>query len=293
MQLFHRLTLSRQLERVTRENLERADELMRAVRARYEIGRAAQHELLRLEVLTERLADDLGEFQRTDRELSAALARALARTPTSRFSTPDALEPLRPMGTPELWIERARALRPELKRLEQSARAAEASAELATLEARPDMTFQFAYRVRTIDIPIDNGRDQVAASISMPIPLGSRARSEAETIAQLQVARRERARRSAELDRIEQELIGIHARWTRAHDKARAYGERLAPRARAALDTAFSEYAVGRADFGTLYDAELELLQIERGLLEATAQTHLEAASLEGTIGDPVEGEQR
>jgi hypothetical protein len=45
------------------------------------------------------------------------------------------------------------------------------------------------------------------------------------------------------------------------------------------------DYTVGRADFAALFEAEVALLDLERTLLSATAQTHIQAAAADATIG--------
>jgi outer membrane protein TolC len=291
-ELFWRLTLSRMLEEVTLDHIERAEELLRAVRARYETGSAGQHQILRLEVLRDRLRDDLGDFERAERELGAALARALSRPPGTAFATPPQLDPRRVSGDVSDWIALAREQRPELRRLEESIRTAEAAADLARVDGIPDVSVWLKYRVRRIDTPMDDGTDQVSAGISLPIPWGSGQRSRANRAAQLEAARGSRARLEAELDRIESELTAIHARWTRAFERAVGYRETLTPSARAALETSFSDYTVGRADFATLYEAQVDLLDLERTLRSATIQTYIQAAAARATIGADPQGGQ-
>jgi outer membrane protein TolC len=288
--LFWRLTLSRMLEGVTREHVARAEELLRAARARYETGSAGQHEILRLEVLRDRLRDDLGEFARNDRELGAALARTLSRPADAVFATPRQLEPTPVSGNPADWVALARDRRPELKRLEESVRTAEAAAELARVDAIPDLTLWLRYRVRTVDTALDSGTDQVAAGVSVPIPWGSWKRSRAEHGAQLASARGSRARHAAEFDRIESQLTAIHARWSRAFEQAAVYSTALTPSARAALETSLADYTVGRASFATLYEAEVDLLELEKTLLAAIVRTHIEAAAARAVIGSDPSG---
>jgi outer membrane protein TolC len=283
--LYWKLARSRMLEQVTREHIARTEELLEAARARYETGSAGQHQLLRLGVLRDRLRDDLGDFDRVDRVLRAALSRALSREEASSFSTPPEVEPRPAAGSVAEWLARAREQRPELKRLEEAIQTAERSAELARIDGRPDVTLWMKYRVRTIDTDLDDGTDQVTAGFSVPIPWGSAKRSRAEQAAQLQVARGGRARLEAERDRIESELTAIHARWTRAFEKAVEYRERLAPTALATLETSLSDYSVGRADFATLFDAQVALLDLERTLLGATVETHIQAAEADAAIG--------
>ena len=284
-ELFWELTLSRLLEDVTRQHIARTEELLEAVRARYETGAAGQHQLLRLGVLRDRLRDDLGDFVRADSVLSAALSRALSRDAERSFATPHDLDPKPVSGTVSEWLARARAERPELRRLEESIRTADTAAELARIDGRPDVTAWMKYRVRTVDTPIDDGTDQVSVGFSVPIPWGSAKRSRAERAAQLQVARAERARLVAELDRIEADLAAIQARWTRAFEQAVEYRDNLTPDARATLATSFTDYTVDRADFATLFEAEVALLDLERTLLSSTAETHIQAAAADATMG--------
>ena len=283
--LYWKLARSRMLEQVTRNHISRTEELLEAARARYESGVAGQHQLLRLGLLRDRLRDALGDFTRVDRVLSAALSRTLSRDEESAFVTPLELEPQPVAGSVAEWLARAREERPELKRLEELIQTAERSAELARIDGRPDVTLWMKYRVRTVDTDLDDGTDQVTAGFSIPIPWGSAKRSRAEQAAQLQAARGGRARLEAERDRIESVLTAIHARWTRAFEQAIEYRERLAPTALATLEASLSDYSVGRADFATLFDAEVALLELERTLLGATVETHIQAAEAEASIG--------
>jgi outer membrane protein TolC len=284
-ELFWKLSLSRMLEGITRQHVARVEELLEAVRARYETGEAGQHQLLRLGVLRDRLRDDLGDFVRADQELGAALSRTLSREPNHDFATPAALQPRPVAGNVADWLALARQERPELKRLEQSVRTAETAAELARVAGRPDVTVWLKYRVRQIDTAMDDGTDQVSAGFSIPIPWGSAQRSRAEQTAQRHAARAGRARLAAELDRIEADLESIHARWARAYEQALEYQERLIPAASATLEASFSDYSVGRADFAALFEAEVALLDLERIQLTATAQTHIQAAAADAVIG--------
>jgi outer membrane protein TolC len=289
-ELFWKLSLSRMLEGVTRQHIARTEELLEAVRARYETGEAGQHQLLRLGVLRDQLRDDLGNFARADRVLSAALTRALSGDLERSFATPSRLEPRSVRGTVSEWLALAREERPELKRLEESIRTAETAAELARVDGRPDVTVWMKYRARFIDTPLDDGTDQVSLGFSVPIPWGSAKRSRAERAAQHQAARAGRARLGAELDRIESDLTAIHARWERAFEQAVEYRDHLTPDARATLETSLADYTVDRADFAALFEAEVALLDLERTLLTSTVETHVQAAEADATIGIALRG---
>jgi outer membrane protein TolC len=290
--LYWKLALSRQLEQVTRDHVARTEELLRAVRARYETGFAGQHEILRLQVLRDRLKDDLEDFTRADRELGAALSRTLSRPADTAFETPQKVEPVAARSTPSDWLALARENRPELRRLAESIRTDEAGAELARIERLPDVTLWMAYRVRQVETLTDDGTDQVSAGISVPIPWGSWQRSRSGQAARLAGVRGGRARLAAEIDRIESELEAIHARWSRAFRQAMAYRDGLTPHALGALEASFADYTVGKADFATLFAAEVELLNLERTERSATVRTRIEQALAESTIGAAPRGGQ-
>jgi len=139
---------------------------------------------------------------------------------------------------------------------------------------------------------LDDGTDQVSAGISVPIPWGSWKRSRAGRAARLEAARGGRARLAAEFDRIESELAAVHARWTRAFEQAVVYRDRLTPDARAALEAALADYTVGKADFVTLFESEVDLLNLERTQRSATVRTHIEQAVARETIGAAPQGDQ-
>jgi outer membrane protein TolC len=290
-QLYWNLTLSRLLEDVTQRHHARTLELIRAVRARYEVGRVGQNALLRLEVLEQRLEDDLGDYTRAQRTLSAGLARALAREPGAAFETPTVVAATPPEGDLQGWTRLARASNPQLAALREEVALQTDAAALSRTKLRPDVDVWVAYRLRTAN-SVDDGTDFFSAGVSLPIPLGSRKtalRGEAASFAARDGAR---ARLAAELDRIEAELIEAEAGWTRATEKARHYAASLIPAARAALETTLNDFAVDKAEFSTLYEAEIDVLMLERAQLSAAVETHLQRAIVRATPGhDDLGGE--
>jgi outer membrane protein TolC len=81
------------------------------------------------------------------------------------------------------------------------------------------------------------------------------------------------------------ELGGIVADWRRSAQKARTYREELIPEARMSLDATFASYRVGRADFASLFQAELELLNFERTTLMAATDAAEALVSAEEIVG--------
>jgi outer membrane protein TolC len=285
--LYWKLALSRQLERVTRNHLDRTLELIRVVQARYEVAATGQYALLRLYVLRDRLRDDLGDFERADVELSAGLARALSRSPDARFETPAEVEAIQAQGDVDAWIASARQHRPALSAIREEIKRAEKAARLSRVSSRPEVDVWVEYRLRTVQTPTDDGTDFFSAGITIPIPWGSRKRGRGGAAAQLAARDGASARLASSLDEIEAELTRVEASWQRAARKAETYRDQLIPGAVAALETTLHDFAVGKAEFATLYEAQVDLLELERSYLLATIDTHLQRAAARALVGLP------
>jgi outer membrane protein TolC len=283
--LYWNLALSRLLEGVTGKHLARTRELIHAVRIRYEVGKTGQNALLRLGVLRDRLQDDLGDFKRAERKLSAGLARALARTPNHRFETPKAVEAISPEGGVQDWTEYAQQHRPELAAIREEIKQQEKAATLSRIRIRPEVDVWLKYRLRTVETMTDDGTDFFSAGVSVPIPWGSRKRGLGGEAASLAARDGASARLAAALDEIEAELIAIEASWNRAAEKAATYKGTLTPAALAALEITLSDFSVGKAEFSTLYEAEVDLLALDRSYLSATIETHLQRAAARAITG--------
>jgi cobalt-zinc-cadmium efflux system outer membrane protein len=291
--LFWQLTLSNMLRIVTQQHVARTQELLGAVRVRYEVGSTGQNALLRLMVLNHRLQDDLGDFERSETVLSAGLQRVLSRPAESRFETPTQADPLQVEGTAAFWITNAKQKRPELARIQEEVKAQTKGAQLARITTRPDVDVWMKYRIRTVDTPLDDGTDFVSLGLSVPIPWGSRKRGLAEEAARLQGERAAKARLAATLDLIESDLVGIEATWKRAYEKASRYQDQLIPDARATLHTTLADFSVGRADFASLYESEVELLMLEKAYLTAAIETYVQRATARATVGTTALGESQ
>lgn len=281
------LTLSHQLERVTVTHVARTQELLDAVLARYEVGAAGQHAVVRLEVLRDQLTDNLGDFAARQTALTAALVSATAGTVAAPFETPAELSALAPTGTAASWLAQARTARPELARLDAQAHASEASAAAAGLAVRPDPTVWLGYRLRTFP---DDPRDLVTLGVSVPVPMGRRTRADATEASHVAQANAARRTLDARLLTLEAQLTAAEARWLRAAEKAETYEQRLLPSAQAALDTTLADYSVGLATFASLYEAQVTLLDLERAWRTAIVETWRADTDVRALIGQAPTG---
>lgn len=284
------LARTRMLRRLAEAQLLRAEELQSAVRSRYETGAVGQHAVLRLGVLRDRLADDLDDFDQRSTMLEAMLREAVATRTGREFPTPPTVEPQAVPASTD-WASLAQEHRPLLAKLQAERHAAEQSARLAQLEAIPDPTVWTGYRLRTATSDADPGVDFVSLGVGLPIPLGSARRAGGDRSAALREAQAVQSMHDALLNEVVAAMQTIVARWRRAQEKTRVYDETLIPAARSAVRTAQADFTVGRADFASLHDAEVELIELERARVAAAVETHIQRAEAIAVLGVTLPGD--
>ena len=282
---YYRLALARQLGALTADHVGLVAQLVDAVRIKYEVGRAAQESLLRLEVLRDRLKDDLGDFSAQQRAFTAAINAALHRDAVTPIATPRVLVLNPPTRTAAELQAIAEASRPALKQLGVAVQMHRLAADLALREAFPDATLFAAYGIRSALSADNPGRDLVTFGATLPLPLFYAQRNAAQAAADRDLADAADAQRATLRDDILQQLGQTLATWRRAAEKVRTYREHLVPDAHRVLDATLASYQVDRADLLSLYDAELELLNFEKAIHVATAEGLVAQAATEKIVG--------
>ena len=282
---FWRLALTRQLRAVTEEHVAQVDQLIEVVRASYEVGEAGQHDLLNLQLLRDRLTDDLQDFERLDRELVAAITAAVhADGPQVVETPPQTAVPMPPTSLDDL-VQLAIAGSPALARLDATEAAELAAADSARREAWPDMTLWAGYRVRAPVDGVDDGDNQASIGFSVPLPTSATRRWGGLENEHQALARAARSDTEAALAELRADLDAAVARWERAVGKATTYREQLLPDARTTLDATLSAFRVGRADYTSLFQAEVQLLDLQRAARVAEAEAALAEVDVTMLLG--------
>ena len=153
-------------------------------------------------------------------------------------------------------------------------------------EKWPDITLWTGYRIRE-EAGLDEGEDFLTFGVSLPIPVDYRGRYEAKKGAHLANARASQEKYKSLLDGVSAEIETSLSKWERNYQKALTYSERLIPDAEATLEAALSAWQVGRTEFSSLYQAELQLLNFEETVAVARAQTVLMSFEIELLAGEP------
>lgn len=284
---YYSLALSRQLRVVTEGHIKLLGQLIDAVRVKYEVGKVGQHDLLRLTVLKSKLEDDLESFDRDDRALTATINATLHRADSTAVKTPERMTEADVRRTLEQLTAEAKRSRPLLRWYLEQAKTHHVAARQAAREGYPDLTAWIGYRVRT-EAGADPGTDFFSAGISVPIPFSYSSRWGSQDREHKARARSAEQQREAELDRIRGGLGERIAAWKRAAQEARTYRDKLMPQAHRTLDSTFAAYQVDRADFASLFQAEIQLLEFERTIRRAEAKAALSRVEVEALTGKQI-----
>jgi outer membrane protein TolC len=281
---YWQLALIRQLRGLTEAHIDQVDGLVQAVRARYEVGAVAPHDLLQLELRRDRLAQQVLDLDQQEAELLALLNGALARDPGTPIGTPERTPVV---GLPGTAQSRREALEdnPKLALLDHQAGVGRLEAERARIERAPSPSVWLGYRVRVAQDNGDPGTNFVSAGLSVPLPAASSRRWKAEELAAGQRTRAAEQAGEATRVRLTASLAAVESRYDRAVARAHAWRDQLVPAADATLRSTLSAYRVDRAGFSDLIRAEIELLDLQRELRRSEAEAAVARVGVETLLG--------
>ncbi len=289
---YWKLALVRQLRKINERHIVLVEQFLAVVRVKYQVGKVGQHDLLSLQVLKKRLKDDLGDFDERQKQLTAAINSAMHRKVSVPITTPDTFEALRMNYTTSELVQLAIEYRPLLKQTKARAKWQRMAARKVEYERWPDITVWAGYRAR-MSAGADPGTDFFSLGVSVPLPFDYTAKADAQEAQYLSSAAEADDTYQAILDQIKGQVESSLATWQRAFEKARRYKTEIIPEADRTLKANLAAYQSDRADFASLYRAELELLNFERASKIAHASTHVEKSSLEAVVGAPATLEKR
>lgn len=279
------LTLVRQLKEVTALHIAAVDEILESVRLRYEVGRGNQQDVLRMELLKERLTDELDDFGKKDREITASINDVLHRDPRTEIETPKTSSPVAPASKLEALVALAKEKRPALFALTEKVRASRLAADQAAYERKPDFSVWLGYRFR-LEAGMDDGTDFLSIGAAVPLPFDYLGATDAKRAEHLERAKAVEYEKSAVLDEIGASLERSLAAWQRAYSKEKNYREILVPQAQRTLEAAMLAYETDRADFFSIYRSEVDLIEFERAIRSARITTRQMKAKIETIIGE-------
>jgi outer membrane protein TolC len=285
-QFYWKLVLVDRLRKIRERHITEVDHLLGAVKAKYASGEANQQDILKLHVLKEKLTDELNDFKQRERELTATINGVLHRDMSVPIDTDEEIPLIKSNATLNQLTGRAEKERELLKLWKKKAELERLAADREGHEKYPDITLWTGYRMRR-EAGLDEGEDFLTFGVSVPIPVDYKGRYQARKGAHLANARASQEKYKSLLDAVSANIETSLSKWERNYQKALTYSERLIPDAEATLEAALSAWQVGRTEFSSLYQAELQLLNFEEAVAVARAQTVLMSLEIELLAGEP------
>jgi outer membrane protein, heavy metal efflux system len=277
----------RQQIQITEQNLELVRELERIVEIRYETGRAAQSDILRIQMEEQRLKNRIENLQDLLNPLKASFNEFLNRAPDTEVEIPDAIQQQPDVYTEEQIEELVKAQNPAFEVLEARGRSLEYQDRIAQLSGRP--SFGLGVEVMGRDFgPMSmfpDASESVIGMATVRLPIfRSRTRSQ-----QQQISERIRA---LDFDlhqtenRLAAEVETVLEQVRKSERNIVLLDEELIPRAQQALDILAEEYSVGRVRFDELLQIQRELLDLEIERIEAVVRQNKAVVRIESLIGN-------
>lgn len=206
--------------------------------------------------------------------LSALMAQPLV--PETSVAAPSKCSPVADLGT---LIERAKAIRPDIKESEHMIRSQEARVSHAKAQYGPDLTLRWGYDDRY------NQQDAWTGRVMVSVPLwfaSKQAQGVKESKAMLKRAK------SINEERVlstEKEIKSAFARYNAARKRAGIYANKVVPRARTYLSATKESYLAGEGSFDDVVDGVLEQEHASIELIRARVDQHRAYADLERAVG--------
>ena len=231
--------------------------LLESARVRYETGEGVLENLLKAQSALTRLDIELAEIDTRRLGAVARIHALLGRSPDATL--PPVVEaPRMHLPDPEVALAAARSSSPEVERLRRLELRGEAQLAVAQRNLRPDLMWGVSWAERGELDPM------VMGMVGARLPLWSRSKQRHAVIQaerELEAARRERE--AGGLDAAG-EVSGAIAEAFRARRVLDAVESTLIPQARSTLDAASASYGAGQAEFITLLDDAVDLLELEK-----------------------------
>ena len=277
-----------QAVRVTRENLELTRYLERVTTERYAAGASPFAAVVETQVRLSRLEDRLRSLEDLRHPLMARLNALMNQPAETELPWPGAVPMMCMDVTRDDLARMLRESSPELEAMDHAVAGRERAVDLARREYYPDVTLGLE-SILTGDIdapnpPSDSGKDAVAASMSINVPLwlGRRAAGVREAENRRLAAIKDR---SARANRLAAELETALYRYRDATRQVELYRATLLPQAEQVLNVTLEAFQNGQRTAADLMAAETTLLEFELNSLRALSEQARQLAVMERLIG--------
>ena len=282
---YYQLVLNRELKAISLKHISLLEDLIETMINKYEIGKSAQSDILRITLMKEKLLDDLYDFEQKESEIQATLNSVLNREVTTVISTNPIELDLDIEIDFDSLLKTAINSRPLLKKIEETSNMKRLIFKSTQRERFPDITLWAGYRIRK-DIGTMENVDFASVGFSFPIPLDIKGRTKAKLNNAVYIEKAVDESYKNVLNKISEMLIMATSGLERQKNKIDNYNNNLNPDAEKVFHSELKSYETGRANFADLYQAQLQLIQFEKILLKSKYKYKMYKTTIETLIGE-------
>jgi outer membrane protein, heavy metal efflux system len=266
----------------TQQNKELLEKLANVTEAQYRVGKAMQQDVLRAQIEISLLMEKLTQLETRRDEAVAALNAALVESPEKPLPPPQAilLQPQR-YSLDQLYAL-AEQNDMQIVHNRASVERGKLSVSLAERQYRPDIGVSYMFQQRTDQSDMHG----VMVSVNVPVFWKSKQREAvAEAAEALHGAEKmQESRRNEVRAEVRQEYLAAES----AGRLLTLYAKGIVPQSSLALESAMSEYQVGKLDFLSLISDFTSLLDYETNSYRQLADRQIAIAQIENLTGEPV-----
>lgn len=283
---YYELYFVQQAISVTEADQKLLGEIREVANARYKANRASQQDVLRADLETANVENELIRLRQQLASAQARMAGVLHIGPQSKLLALSELPAEQLPRDLDRLQQQAVAARPELHAQLAALQRDRLSVELSRLDYKPDVTLGFSW----IDVadaglsPVKNGRDAflLTAGVNLPVyrtRLDSSVRSaEAKAVAS---ARQYDVLRDKTLEDVTDLFVTARSQ----QDLLKLFRGDILPKARQTLEVSIQAYNVGEVDFLQLVDNWRQLFRYQVSFHRLEASLRQTLAELERVVG--------
>ncbi len=279
------LGLTLETTTLVEKNRQILEQFLRIAEGRYAVGQGTQTDVLKAQTQLSKMTDELIKVARERPTIEADLNRMLGRDANAAAPVPAPPQLREATLKLESLRETALAQRPQLLALQSIVARSEKALDLARKDYYPDFDVRMAYGQRD-NMPDGTRRsDMVSLTVAINLPVwrdDKRAPRVAESLAMRDQAQSMyQAQRNEVAAKLRQQVAVAE----QSLKSVRLYETSILPQARLTVESALPAYRVNRADFLTLLDSQMAVLNFEISRVTAVASHNKALAEIELLTG--------
>jgi outer membrane protein TolC len=266
----------------TRQNKEFLQNLASIAEAQYRVGKAMQQDVLRAQVEISMLMEKQAMLEQEQAMAAADLNAALQQSPETPLPAPENLDAPPIQYTLDEIYALANGNDTGLARNQTLIERDKLSVALAERQNRPDIGVSYMFEQRT-DQPAMNG-----VTVSVALPLFRKTKQHqamaeaAETL--LSTEKMQESQRTAVRAEVRRQMLAAET----AQRLITLYSKAIVPQSSLALESAMSEYQVGKVDFLSLLTSFTTQLNYETETYRQIANYRKAVANIESLTGQSI-----